>query len=516
MHTLSDCRECAKAHYDLQHSIPGPVYEPPSLISSETERLATQNCSNQAQMNNVTRQVLSELDSVYQSTYGHSFTNAVVALPHSSVQKKQTQAEKKKMKRNIQRECRNTISQQYRETDALTVLAEGQSLSSYNRIRKAQSFESPSEKQKRASEKPHKDRKHSPSFENVTWKKDEVLAALKDWPQDEKINWSKFAREHNIPSKNGGQTAKEFAKQNGINTEILEKQKPKIITRSQKKRLPGANISVPVHATVEQIKEDWQSMIERGELHLGEQCIPRTLVRYKTDKGKLEKTYTTVYGRKIPLLTLRQKLLEKHEKFMHLLSDEELAQMSHAALTEIAKQGNIYIDEEATTDELRQKISQCQRTRHIAMWHDHATVAGQGYIVITVKVLYDPAVFRCPSESENKDLQAYVEEPEIHLIALSSSCVDDQVTLIDERLQCIEELHNTVVTSNQVCITDKLLFFCGDKPAAQFERGTQIGGNYPCGSCGCKVDRMDDLAYSLQCNWKSYQDLQTLVLSGKH
>ena len=58
--------------------------------------------------------------------------------------------------------------------------------------------------------------------------------------------------------------------------------------------------------------------------------------------------------------------------------------------------------------------------------------------------------------------------------------------------------------------------FSGDKPTAQFERGTQIGGKYPCGSCGCKAERIDNLAYSLHCSWKSYKDLQSFVLSGIH
>ena len=58
------------------------------------------------------------------------------------------------------------------------------------------------------------------------------------------------------------------------------------------------------------------------------------------------------------------------------------------------------------------------------------------------------------------------------------------------------------------------MFFYGDKPAAQFERGTQMGGHYPCGSCGTHIRRVYDFAHSTTCKWRSLKDLQTLVTKG--
>ena len=65
-------------------------------------------------------------------------------------------------------------------------------------------------------------------------------------------------------------------------------------------------------------------------------------------------------------------------------------------------------------------------------------------------------------------------------------------------------------------ITDVLRFFKGDGPAKQFERGTQMGGNYKCGGCGCHSDMMEDLAHSLHLKWRSLAHLQTLALAGIH
>ena len=114
------------------------------------------------------------------------------------------------------------MHEQMRKTDALNVLAEGQSPKSYKRLRLAQSFETPKQKQSRVSNRPFKEQKHSPKFDNVLWSKETVLADLRAWPIGNIINWSEFAREHDIPGENGEQVAKEFAKENRIDVFALD------------------------------------------------------------------------------------------------------------------------------------------------------------------------------------------------------------------------------------------------------------------------------------------------------
>ena len=55
------------------------------------------------------------------------------------------------------------------------------------------------------------------------------------------------------------------------------------------------------------------------------------------------------------------------------------------------------------------------------------------------------------------------------MLALSSSSIEDQAALIPERIAC----NKAITASNGVAVTDRLHFFTGDQPAAQFERGTQ-------------------------------------------
>jgi len=99
------------------------------------------------------------------------------------------------------------------------------------------------------------------------------------------------------------------------------------------------------------------------------------------------------------------------------------------------------------------------------------------------------------------------------MIAPSSSSPS---ALVGDRIECLHELSENLQATNFVPITDRMRFFCGDKPAQQFKRGTQIGGNYKCGGCECKDAMMQDLAHALQCHWRSLADLQSLVLAGKY
>lgn len=232
-------------------------------------------------------------------------------------------------------------------------------------------------------------------------------------------------------------------------------------------------------------------MIESGELSLGEPCTPYSLTKYTVKEGVVSTTKVAVYGRKFPMLHLREKLLKAHEKYMRLSTDSDLANLTQTQVVEACKRFSIPTEEDMQTDSLRHLLAKYQRQRSLVIWHDHATVLNSGFIMVTVHILYDDAVFLTNDEyhqmfDQHCDIQSIVEQPEIHMLALGSSSIGDQAALIPERAACLHELSDTIVASNGVAVTDRLHFFTGDKPAAQFERGTQIGGTYKCGGCGCK------------------------------
>lgn len=469
--------------------------------------MVEQNALAKASEQTTTRQILAELQPLYQEAYGHSFTESLVKCTGTGIQRKKTDVETKRMKRRLQQECKHHIEQHLQSTDAINVLAEGQSLASYKRLRLSQSFESPQSCERAASKK-----KHSPKFDAVEWDKEGLLNRLRNWPLEHKINWTEIGREFGVPGRNKGQVVKEFAMENDVNVFDLDKRPPNTRVRARKLRMPGGAVSVPTHRSVGGIKEDWAALIASGELTLGEPCHPHTLKKYIIKNGEIQETTTVVYGRKIPILELRQKLLDKHQNIMQLHTDDEIASLDKQALLQILKTRYISLPNDLSTETLQTKLKQAERTRTLGIWHDHSSILGRGYILITVKVFFDSAIFCANLEHmQAKDIQAYIEEPEVSIIAMSSSSIQDQAALIADRMECIQDMSTSLCTTSGVPITDKLKFFYGDKPAAQFERGTQIGGHYPCGSCGTHVSRFDDFAYRPTANGEAHVTYNVLL-----
>ena len=86
--------------------------------------------------------------------------------------------------------------------------------------------------------------------------------------------------------------------------------------------------------------------------------------------------------------------------------------------------------------------------------------------MLTVHTLYDPAVYLASKEKSIPTVQTMVEEPEVYMITLNSSAVDDQAALIADRVSCLYDLNEPTQTTDGIQMTDNLRFFIG---AAQFE-----------------------------------------------
>ena len=80
-------------------------------------------------------------------------------------------------------------------------------------------------------------------------------------------------------------------------------------------------------------------------------------------------------------------------------------------------------------------------------------------------------------------------------MAAGSSAVEDQLVLLQDRIDCLGELTINTVSTSSIEITDKLRFFV-DHSAQQFEHGTQHGGNFKCCGCSVRSSMMGDLAHT--------------------
>lgn len=204
-------------------------------------------------------------------------------------------------------------------------------------------------------------------------------------------------------------------------------------------------ISTPALPTVNKIREEKRSLIDDSTLSIGEPCSPydstRTLV---SPDGDVVTNITKICGRKIPLHYLRQKMLEQ-QKYMRLWSDKDIAKLTTDEALTFVRDNHYTPESDATLAELHQLVASVQRTRAIALWHDHSTILKQGYILFAMWVVYDPAVFLSESEYYHrakiavKNIQTIGEQPKIYMIAPCTSSPSDQLSLTVDRVECLHE-----------------------------------------------------------------------------
>ena len=250
-----------------------------------------------------------------------------------------------------------------------------------------------------------------------------------------------------------------------------------------------------------------------GEITLGVPSSPYTLSCSKI-KGEVYQEEVQVEGRKIPLIELRKKILK--QQFIKLWSDES---MDKDELVHTMKMPLLGTE---TLLELKTMLKRAQRTRHLVFWHDHASILSKGYLLATVSVLYNPLVHLTKEEYKDRtgktadNIQEIIEQPQIYLLALSGSSLENQLALIGDRTDCLQEMQTNLVTSSGCELKDFIRFFVGDKPAQNFERGTQNGGHLKCGTCGVQSSLIEVQGHALHCSYRSLEDLQKLVVAGTY
>ncbi len=494
-HTITTCKGCTEKH--LEQQLCFPIKDQPTLKTELSKIKLTPHLSKKQ----TTRKVLAELDNVYQEKFDCSFTESIPKdCPRAGLEKKRTGQEKKKEKRQILRQCKTHMEAQFTSQDADTVLEEGLSLRKYQQLRLAQSFETPQQKQTRAQKGNPKKKSHSPNFANVTWDKNGLLAESRTL-EGHRVNWMALGRKYGIPGKNAGQVVKEYLQSQGIDTSSIDGRVSNTRVRARKLRMPGGEISVPCHSTISTVKDEWLKKIEQGVYSIGEQCSPKQLTMVKAENSRVITKEVTVSSRKIPLTEVREKLLRKHEKWMRLMTNEQIDAMSREEAVLFLKQIHQPTCDLTCTEEVHELVKQCQRARTLGVWHDHDTLFGHGYIMVTIQVFYDPAVFLTDDEAKEsipgRDIQSVVELPEVHMLAICGSSHAEQAALIPDRVSCLSDLDKALTSSNGCSVNDTLKFFSGDHPAQSFERGCQQGGTFICGSCGVRADMVSDIAHSL-------------------
>ena len=226
-----------------------------------------------------------------------------------------------------------------------------------------------------------------------------------------------------------------------------------------------------------------------------------------------------VEGRKQPLTVIRENFLKSHATYMRKMSNEELSEMSREELIEKLVQVNAVFPETDDKEVLKAKLKEISHTRHLKIWHDLSTVANHGHLIFMVACLYDPALFYTNEEYQRKtkrkvDVQTIIDSPEVYIVARSSSSDLEQLSYVETRLECLEEISLPLATEEGEEIVDVMRFFHGDNPAQQYECGQQKGDNFYCSVCGVHANRVYELDYSFRCAHISLSERQKLILEG--
>ncbi len=138
------------------------------------------------------------------------------------------------------------------------------------------------------------------------------------------------------------------------------------------------------------------------------------------------------------------------------------SEMSREQILRFSNSIYIKVDPSTPTETLKTEVEKLQHNRQLAIWHDHSTIL---QTLFALCVLYDPAVFFTESEYKTKtgkqvnNLQSIIEEPEIYMIAPSSSSPSEQLALIGDRLECLGDFKTPCKTSTGAEGNDTMRFF---------------------------------------------------------
>ena len=87
-----------------------------------------------------------------------------------------------------------------------------------------------------------------------------------------------------------------------------------------------------------------------------------------------------------------------------------------------------------------------------------------------------------------------VQKPAVHIIGWSSSPIQHQLLLTETRRECLKELKETLKIQSGEEALEVICVLYGPGPAAQFEAGHKLGGNYYCIGCGAHSACFTDIA----------------------
>jgi len=202
--------------------------------------------------------------------------------------------------------------------------------------------------------------------------------------------------------------------------------------------LGGSGVSIPMSRTYNKLKDDMEKKIEDGIYLTGDRIVPKTKTKLKVSDETISEKSFTIEGRRIDMKKIRERIYHQHLQ-MGILRTES---------SEI--------------------------NRFLILWADHACILNSGYLLLTVKVLYENNTFLSDKEmldkfGRNCDVQQLVESPHIYILAPANDSIAEKLSFVGTRLEDINQLKQPLYINNKQ-INDVMRFFHGKSIIHYFTR----------------------------------------------
>ena len=395
-HTLSDCKECQERYAELSNAFPVGVRRGKTRVNNRPITCPTINLTKKdlSSPEALGSKVLKELTNISQQIFSKTGQEVLAETPRSKLICKPTAKVLKQKKKQTEKEIKNAIVKDKEELACDLVLQNRISWNTYDKIRKTEGMTTP--KRPATTLVQCRKRKYRNLSGTLQIDKDRLLHEARLWPDDKDINWSKLARDYGLNSPNGGQIIKEFLEKNNIPTASIY-QRPSRAKRRCIKKVGAEGVSFPMYPTVKHGRQKLLERINKGEIAIGKEVVPSSYQNFAVNSHthNIQENTVHISARKVSLLNIRKKLLQKHEslgiirdkrdEYFNNLSSEDMANLSQKLGTCV------------TADKIQQLKKMC-RTRHIKLWHDHSSIAAHGYLLVLVSIIYDPAFFYTTEE----------------------------------------------------------------------------------------------------------------------
>ena len=186
--------------------------------------------------------------------------------------------------------------------------------------------------------------------------------------------------------------------------------------------------------------------------------MPQTFKNVILKDGHVTTETFTVSGRKIPLSDIRERTLKENEQ-LGLIRAYNDAMTREEIMKRLKQLGeSAKVSEAAELNDTKEYFKGIERTRHLMIWADNSTLLNHGYLLMTVNVLYDEAVFFTNKVMEEQgkrtiDVQSLVENPQVYILAQCGSSEAEPLAYINTRKICLEGLNNKITVFRRDIIT---------------------------------------------------------------